>query len=241
MLESPLESLNGADAFLRAQVLEEREGFAAARDAFEFADVHLYSDEVREARDACLSHVVELVRGGEGLVLDVATGRGTLLELLLRDTSRPLGAMDLSPTILRRVRERFGDERVEYVAADAHELPFGDGAVPTLASHLGLANVPSSALSELRRVGRELVATHVFYPDEDVENRAAAREAGLEELLFRSAALQTLADAGWYAAIEGERTVRARPTPESALVPGVGIDGIPVVETTGTWCVIRAF
>jgi SAM-dependent methyltransferase len=202
--------------------------------------VHLYSDEVREARDACLSRVVELVRGGGGLVLDVATGRGTLLELLLHDTSRPLGAMDVSPTILRRVHERLGDERVEYVAADAHELPFGDNAVPTLVSHLGLANVPATALRELRRVGRELVATHVFYPDDDVENRAAARDAGLEEILFRSAALQTLTAAGWEAAIEAERPVHARPTPESALVPGVGIDGIPVVETTATWCVVRA-
>jgi SAM-dependent methyltransferase len=202
--------------------------------------VHLYSDEVREARDACLSRVVELVRGGGGLVLDVATGRGTLLELLLHDTSRPLGAMDVSPTILRRVHERLGDERVEYVAADAHELPFGDNAVPTLVSHLGLANVPATALRELRRVGRELVATHVFYPDDDVENRAAARDAGLEELLFRSAALQTLTAAGWEAAIEAERPVHARPTPESALVPGVGIDGIPVVETTATWCIVRA-
>jgi SAM-dependent methyltransferase len=240
LLESPLESLNGADAFLRAQVLEEREGFPAARSALAFADAHLYSAEVREARDACLAHVVELVGGGDGLVLDVATGRGTLLELLLRDTSRPLGATDVSPTILRRVRDRLGDERIEYVAADAHELPFGDGAVPTLVSHLGLANVPATALRELRRVGRELVATHVFYPDDDAENRAAAREAGLEGLLFRSGALQTLADAGWDAAVEGEQAVRARPTPESALVPGVGIDGIPVVETTATWCVIRA-
>jgi ubiquinone/menaquinone biosynthesis C-methylase UbiE len=195
---------------------------------------------VRDARDACLKHVVELTRGGEGLVLDVATGRGTLLELLLRRTSRPVGAMDVSPTILRRVRERLGDERVEYVAADAHELPFGDGEVPTLVSHLGLANVPATALGELRRVGRELVATHVFYPDEDAENRAAAREAGLEELLFRSGALETLADAGWDAEIEAERAVRAEPTPESALVPGVRIDCIPVVETTAMWCVLRA-
>jgi SAM-dependent methyltransferase len=241
MLESPLGSLNGADAFLRAQVVEEREGFPAARDAFAFADAHLYSADVREARNACLAHVVELVRGGEGLVLDVATGRGTLLELLLRDTSRPLGATDVSPTILRRVRERFGDERVEYVAADAHELPFADGAVPTLVSHLGLASVPATALGELRRVGRELVATHVLYPDDDAENRAAAREAGLEQLLVRASAVQALADAGWNATIEAERAVRARPTPESALIPGVRIDGIPVVETNATWCVIRAF
>jgi SAM-dependent methyltransferase len=221
-------------------VLEERDGFAAAREAFAFADEHSYSPEVREARDACLRHVVELAHDGDGLVLDVATGRGTLLELLLRGTARPLSATDVSPTILRRVHERLGNERIEYVAADAHELPLADGSIPTLVTHLGLANVPASALRELRRVGRELIATHVFYPDDDAENRRAAREAGLEQLLFRSAALQALAEAGWNATTEAERTVRARPTPESALAPGVRIDGIPVVETTATWCVLRA-
>jgi hypothetical protein len=240
MLESRLEALNGADAFLRAQVLEERDGYAAAREAFAFADEHLYSPEVREARDACLGHVVELARGGDGLILDVATGRGTLLELLMRGTARPLSATDVSPTILRRVRARLGGERIECVPADAHGLPFADGSVPTLVTHLGLANVPASALPELRRVGRELFATHVFYPEDDAENRKAAREAGLEQLLVRSAALQALADSGWNATTEAERTVRARPTPASALVPGVRIDGIPVVETTATWCVLRA-
>jgi SAM-dependent methyltransferase len=232
--------LNGADAFLRAQVLEERDGFAAARGAFAYADEQLYSAEVRRARDGCLARVVELVRGGDGLVLDVATGRGTLLELLARATARPLAATDVSPLILRRVRDRLGDDRADYVPADAHELPFADGSVPTLVSHLGLANVPSTVLRELRRVGGELAATHVFYPQDDVENRAAAREAGLEDMLVRSTALQRLAEAGWQATTEAEQPVRASPTPESALIPGVRIDGIPVAETTATWCVIRA-
>jgi SAM-dependent methyltransferase len=221
-------------------VLEEREGFAAARGAFAYADEQLYSADVRRARDACLTHVVELVRGGEGLVLDVATGRGTLLELLVRDTARPLAATDISAAVLSRVRQRLGGEGVEYVAADAHELPFPDGSAATLVSHLGLANVPPTALRELRRVGRELVATHVFYPEDDAENRAAARKAGLENMLVRSTALQELAGAGWQTTTEAEQTVRARPTPESALVPGVRIDALPAVETTATWCVLRA-
>lgn len=221
-------------------MLEERKGFAAARSAFTYADEHLYSAEVRRAREACLAHVVELVRSGDGLVLDVATGRGTLLELLVHGTARPLAATDVSPLILRRVRDRLGDERVEYVPADAHELPFAEGSVPTLVSHVGLANVPPTALRELRRVGRELAATHVFYPEDDTENRAAAREAGLEDMLVRPTAMQALADAGWEAMTEAEQAVRASPTPESALIPGVRIDAIPVTETTATWCVLRA-
>jgi Methyltransferase domain len=240
LLESPLESLDGADAFLRAQVLEERVGFAAAARAYAYADVHVYGEDARSARDAALAHVVELAAGGEGQVADVATGRGTLLELLTREVDRPLIATDRSPTVLARVRARLGEDRIDYVVCDAHDMPFENGSLPTLVSHLGLANIPSTALCELRRVGRELLATHVFYPEDDEANRAAARGLGLEPMLVRSSALEALADAGWRATVEAEREVGAEPTPESRLVPGIRIDALPVAETSVAWCVLRA-
>jgi hypothetical protein len=71
LLDSPLDNLNGADLFLRASVVEERSGFAAAREAYVLADERTYEPEVRAARDAMLDRVVELVRDGEGNVVDV--------------------------------------------------------------------------------------------------------------------------------------------------------------------------
>jgi ubiquinone/menaquinone biosynthesis C-methylase UbiE len=179
---------------------------------------------------------------GEGLVVDVATGRGTLLARLLDATERPLVATDVSPTILGHARRRFGEDRVRYVVADARSLPFEDASVSTLVSHVGLANVPDAdaLLRELRRVGGELVATHVFYPEDDEDNRAAAREQGLETLLMRSSALAAFAATAWELEIESERAVHVEPTPDSVLIPGVRIDGIPVAATTATWCVLKA-
>lgn len=179
LLDSPLASLNGADLFLRASVVEERQGYAAARDA-------------------------------------------------------------VSPTVLGRVRDRFGAERIDYVAADAQALPFEDGSIATLASHLGLANVPDAGalLRELRRVGRELVATHVFFAQDDERNVAAARAHGLEALATRRSALAELRAAGWKAQVDVEREVHAEPTPASQLVPGVCIDGLPVAPAQATWCVL---
>jgi hypothetical protein len=230
LLGSPLASLNGADAFLRAQVLEERQGFAAARDAYAYADEHSYSGEVRAARDAALARVVELARRAERIV-DVATGRGTLLERLVRETDRPLVALDVSRTVLERVRLRLGDDRIEYIEADVRALPFPDASLPLVVSHLGIANVPADALPELRRVARELVTTHIFYP---------ADAAGGLPLLVRKSGLKALDAAGWDVSVEDEREVRAAPTPESALIPGVRIDGVPTKDTIATWCVVRA-
>ncbi|MFL5938643.1 MAG: class I SAM-dependent methyltransferase [Gaiellaceae bacterium] len=242
MLESPLDELNGADLFLRATVLEERHGYAAAHEAYTLADARLYTAEVREARDAMFARVVELVSGGDGTLVDIATGRGTLLERLLEATERPLVATDVSETVLGRVRARFGTQRIDYVVTDARTLPFEDGSVATLVSHLGLANVPDAdpLLRELRRVGRELFATHVFFRDDDDRNLAAAHELGLHGLATRDAALSAFATAGWPAVVDLAREVHAEPTPVSELVPGVGIDVLPAVPASVTWCVIVA-
>ena len=237
LLDSPLETLNGADAYLRGSVLEERGGDAA--EAYRRADELCYPQEFRAARDAALARLVELVRAGEGTILDVATGRGRLLEELVAGTSRELVASDVSPHVLRGTERRVPGPR--YVVADAHALPFADAEIATLVTHVGLANVPRGRelVRELRRVGREVVATHIFYPADDEENRAAARALGLEELLAREEALSAFAEAGWDISFEYEQEVQASPTPKSALIPGVGIDGLPVTETRLTWCVLR--
>lgn len=221
-------------------MLEERLGFDAARDAFEYADTKLYAPELRAARDLALARVVEIVERGDGPVLDVATGRGALLERLAHG-ARAVTASDSSLRILELLRRRLGDG-IEYVVADARSLPFPDASVATVVSHLGLANIADgeTVLRELRRVGRELVVTHFFLPKEDAENQSAARELGLGTLLDRERALAALAAAGWRVEIEAEREVGAAPPPASELIPGVRIDALPVAETRATWCVLRA-
>lgn len=220
-------------------MLEERIGFDAARQAFEHADAKLYAPEVRAARDLALARVVEIVEAGDGPVLDVATGRGALVERLAQG-ARAVTASDSSPTVLELLRRRLGDG-VQYVVADARSLSFPDASVATIVSHLCLANIADgdAALRELRRVARELAATHFILPREDTENQSAARELGLGTLLDRERALTALAAAGWRVEIEAEREVDAAPTPASELIPGVRIDALPVTETRATWCVLR--
>jgi hypothetical protein len=241
LLERAATELSPADAFLRGQLLEERGDLTGAAEAFASADERLYSPEVRAAREAVFAHAVALAARGAGLLVDVATGRGTLLERLLA-TGRTLVATDVSPTILRRVEARLGSDGISYVAADAHALPFADGEVPTLTTYVGLGNVADTEplLRELRRVGRELIAVQVFYPHDGSETAEAIRAAGYADALFRDNLLRVAQHVGWSVAIEAERSVAALPTPNSILVPGLRIDGIPAAETTATWCVLHA-
>jgi ubiquinone/menaquinone biosynthesis C-methylase UbiE len=192
-----------------------------------------------------MASVVAELKQGEGLVVDIATGRGTLLERLACELERPLAATDVSPTVLARTRTRLAGlglgHRIAYVACDARRLPFRAASTAALTSFLGLANIqePGRLLSELRRVaGGPLLAVTHFYPREDGENASAIRALGLERLLYRDALLAELAAAGWRADIRDARPADARPTPTGVLLEGAAIDGLPVAPTVLEWCVV---
>jgi Methyltransferase domain len=141
LLDPPAGELAPADAMLRALVLEER-GNGGARDEAHAAYERLYTPETLACRERVVSALVDELRDEAGLVVDLATGRGFLLERLAAAVPGPVVATDLSPWAARRVRAALG---VDAVMLDARQMPFADGAVPTVTTFLGLATwtIPS--------------------------------------------------------------------------------------------------
>jgi demethylmenaquinone methyltransferase / 2-methoxy-6-polyprenyl-1,4-benzoquinol methylase len=92
-------------------------------------------------------------RAGE-LVLDLAAGTGTSSRAFTRAGARCV-ACDFSLGMLR-VGARDPAPLVRFVAGDALDLPFADGAFDAVTISFGLRNVadPAAALAELRRVTR---------------------------------------------------------------------------------------
>lgn len=249
LVEPPLESLAPADRFFRAMTLEERGQFAAARLAQEAAMAGLYTVEYRAAEAKVRTAMLErLAATGDGPIVDLASGRGYLAEQMLRQLDRPVVVTDFSLVIQRRNRRYFEhlglSDRLSLLAFDARRTPFADRAVETLTTYYGLANIeePGRLLSELRRVvsGR-LLACSLFYPEDDNANRAVVEEAGLATLLYRPSLLAQFAAAGWRVDIPVEASGLARPTPRGQILAGAGIDALPAVETTLTWCLLEAF
>jgi ubiquinone/menaquinone biosynthesis C-methylase UbiE len=147
--------------------------------------------------------------------------------------------------VLRADRQRLQElglyDRVSLLAFDARRTPFKDGAVGTLTTNQGLANIenPGDLLSELRRiVAGEFLAISCFYPEDDEANAEVIREVGLEALLYRRSALEHFANAGWEVAVKNACVAVARPTPASLVLDGAKIDGLPVADTTLEWCVL---
>ncbi len=247
LMDALLETLASADQFFRAMVLDEQGEYAQAKAASDLATSGLYTPEYLSGSDNQVDFVIERLATSDGPVVDLASGRGHLVEAMARRLSRPIVATDFSPSVLRHDRRRFEFfglyEQVSLLAFDARRTPFKDGAVETLTTYQGLPNIrePGELLQELRRVvsGTFLAISH-FYPEDDEVNAEVIREAQLDTLLFRPTALECFATAGWQVEVANARPAKASPTPSSVLLEGAGIDGLPVTDTVLEFCVLLA-
>ncbi len=247
LMERPLEELGPADRFYRALVLEEEGRFGEAADILSQVLPEIYTADSLACHERQLRWVTTHLVDGDGPIVDLASGRGQLVERLARSTGRPLVATDFSLRVLRRncrwLRAMGLDNRVSLLAFDARRTPFCSRGLQSLTTNLGLPNIrePGQLLLELRRIVRgEFLAVSVFYPDADPVHREPIRHAGLEALLYRDSALEQFRAAGWQVRLVEECQGTARPTPTSSLLDGAGIDGLPIAETALTWCTLVA-
>jgi len=246
LMETPLEQLNATDRTYRAYVLEERQQFEAAELARQGVEREIYTPEYLACQDAQVQVLLDRIVQGEGPILDLASGRGFLVEKIARACDRPIVATDFSPSVLRRDRRRFQslgfEERVSLLAFDARRTPFKDGAVQTMTTFLGLPNIidPGLLLIELRRIlAGEFLAVHFFFPEDDQPNLEEIRLFDLEDLLVKPRLLDHFRRAGWKTEIASACSGKASPTPSSNVLPGARVDGMPVADTILEWCVLR--
>jgi len=247
LMDVPLNTLNPADQFFRSQVLEERGEFAQAKATANFAYSKLYAPEYLKCYNAQINYLTAQLSIFDGPIIDLASGRGDLAELLVRKLKQPIVFTDFSPQILRRNRrwlEFFGlYERVSLLAFDARRSPFKDGAIKMMTTNLGLINIekPENLLIELRRiVSGKFFAISSFYPEDDEVNAETIKKLGVDQFLFRNSALESFYSAGWQVKMENMMIGKACPTPKGEVIEGAGIDAFPVTETKLEWGVLAA-
>lgn len=247
LIDAPLEELEPVDRFLRAEYLDDLGDVAGAERAGRGAREQLYTPELNELWNDCLDYMAEISSGQPGPVVDVASGRGTLAELMAEGDCPLIVATDFSVRPLRRSRrsmERRGmASRLSHLVVDARRTPFADGSVPLLVSHAGLGNIMegvSDALAELKRVcAGVFVFSHTFFQPDDPVHAPILREFG-HPMAFREDAMQALDEAGWDVEILIDRLVPVEPTPASTLVPEMAIDRIPLAATEFEGVLIQA-
>jgi ubiquinone/menaquinone biosynthesis C-methylase UbiE/uncharacterized protein YbaR (Trm112 family) len=97
-------------------------------------------------------------------ILDVATGRGTLLENVVNHIKLDdhFVCVDLSFFVLKNdrkvIKENYPDRKISYIACDVSNLPFMSNCFDLIVSYHGVANMRDeikNALREIRRVLKE--------------------------------------------------------------------------------------
>ena len=247
LMDSPLNTLNPADQFFRALLLEEHGLYLQARQMEEHAQRDMYTQNYLEGIQNQIEFIKEQLRECHQPIFDLASGRCYLVEELLNVHKMPIIVSDLSPRVLHRDLAYFRalglDAHLSFLACDARQMPLKNGSIQIMTSNLGLLNIrqPTFVLAELRRVvaGKFLALTH-FYDPYDATNASTLQELGLEQLAFEHAALASFRQAGWQVTIANPFRSLAKPTPVSEIIHGAMIDSLPVCETELTWCTLIA-
>ena len=136
-----------------------------------------------------LSHVPERC----WRVLEIGCGAGEFTRLLAARARRVL-ALDLSPQMIRRARERSGAyPNVEFVAADAMAYPLADGQFDCVASVAALHHLPAESI--LRKIKKALTPGGVFVCL-DLYRRSGPRELLFDGAAYPASLLLTLMKTG---------------------------------------------
>jgi uncharacterized protein YbaR (Trm112 family) len=241
-----LDTLNPTDQFFRALILEEQGNYFEAKKVEEIANNGIYSEAYLSCWTNQIEYVIDQLNNTSDPIIDIASGRGYLIEKMARRLSCPMVATDFSVDILRRDRHWLERadlyDQISLLAFDARRTPFKNNIISNMTTNLGLPNIeqPGSLLKELHRIvsGNLWAITH-FFPEKDELNGKVIRDSGLEQLLYHQTALRQFTQAGWNVVAKNTCKGLAKPTPEGEVLEGARIDGLPVSDTVLEWCVLE--
>ena len=118
------------------------------------------SSEIKLAQDKWWQVALRKSRNISGIILDIASGLGTMLEFLLSYTNGSIISTDVDPGILISSKKEFdmkySSKRVEYIATDAKHVALKGDSADYITSFAGTNNIVnvSEALKEFSRVLR---------------------------------------------------------------------------------------
>jgi ubiquinone/menaquinone biosynthesis C-methylase UbiE len=124
-----------------------------------------------------------------GHVVDIGTGTGRMIELLIDRATSAIG-IDRSPEMLRFARAKVahdGQSRAELRQGDMYALPISDGVADTVVLHqvLHYAQAPAAAIAEAGRTlgddGRLLIVDFAAHDREELRDRDAHVRLGFDD------------------------------------------------------------
>lgn len=246
LMSAPIESLNGADLYARAEVLKTLDSFGEAEEVRSFAEKKIWSHDYLKAEEMQLSYLINRLAGEKGFTVDIASGMGRLIDGFLEHTAMDIVSTDISYSVLLKSRQKRKDsknqKRISYMVFDIKAIPFRDKSIQNMTTVVGLQNVGSDyeqIIKELYRVCEgTFYADCQFFQDDDTVHKTALIDMGMEKFFFRDTMVSEFEKYGWKAEVKNSVVFPMVPTPVGKIVKDYGIDALPIIETNCESCVV---
>lgn len=128
--------------------------------------------ELHDANSRIMDAIsLEIIRKRPKWLVDIATGRGMLMNFLLNNekvcqSTQNFICTDLSPVILQYDRKKFQkyskNKNINYISCNAMKLPFEDSHINSIVSFYGYANMGSVLPQALKESFRVLANNSLF-------------------------------------------------------------------------------
>lgn len=196
--------------------------------------------ETKEAEDKLNDYMDKLIENLSGVVCDLATGMGGMLQKLLNSNKKDfyIVCTDLDKRILAWTRKikQTDDNRVFYIATDGRYMSIEDQTFDYITSRAAFGNIPESnkVATELYRIlkpeGKLIIQGS--YIEKDSKSYEVAKGLGIERGVVEDSLIKDLQNAGFENVIS---TVIAE-----AIWSENPYDLIPVAGDTQRYCIIQA-
>ncbi|WBW97299.1 methyltransferase domain-containing protein [Oceanirhabdus sp. W0125-5] len=247
MMTTPEEELNGADYWYKAAYLEMKENYEGSSRMFKNAMEKIYTQEYIDGWKSQREFVIKNIDNDDHTIVDIASGKGYLVEEMIQDTNNYIIATDFSPTILERNREYFKIkglyDRLSLIAFDARKTPFKNNSIEIMTSNLGIQNVenPGNVIDEMNRItkGKFMSVMQLIEEDDKIHMELMDKYSSTDYATKERAAVTFRRD-NWNSEIQNSFIAEIKPTPKGKILEGAQIDGFPIQDTKVEYCVIVA-
>lgn len=246
LMNTPEEELNGADYWYKASYFEMKRDFITSSRMFKNAFEKIYTQDYIEGWKSQMDFIIKEIEDDKPII-DIASGKGYLVEKLLAETKSYIVATDFSPTILARNKEYYKFkgvyDRLSLISFDARKTPFKDNSIIILTSNMGIQNIeqPGELISEMNRITkRDFMSVMQFIDEGDKVHMDLFNKFGSVAYATRDKAYETFKRTGWNVKVCNSFIANIKPTPEGEILKGAGVDGFPIENTKIEYCVIQA-
>lgn len=247
LFNMPEDKLNGADYWFKASYYEMKGNYDLSTAMFDKAFNKVYTQDYINGWESQQEYVIKNVDETDKTVVDIASGKGYLVEKILKATNNYVIATDFSPTILKRDKEYFKFkgvyDRVSLIAFDARRTPFKDNSIEVMTSNMGIQNIenPGEVIKEMYRInGGTFMSVMQFIDENDKTHMELFEKYASTAYATKRNATEVFEGEGFKVLVENCFMADIKPTPVGEIIEGAGIDGFPVQDTKVEYAVIVA-